>query len=359
MPFAQFNSIAITGMEVCVGPESHSLEHSAAGWGIDHAQLEKVRRAIGVENRVVAPKGITTLDLCEQAARRLFAGTGLDSASLDAVFCVTQTPDHLQPSNANILHGRLGLRKPAAAFDVNQGCSGWVYGLYLANCMIAAGGCQRVLLLAGDTVTQNINPGDRATVPLFGDAGSATLVERVESASSSWFSLCSDGQGWQAIWVPAGGYRQSHDAQTGEVRKGEDGSCRSANDLHMNGIEVFNFTLREEPRAVQELLAYAGRSTADVDFFVFHQANRMILENLATRLRVPRERVPSGALACFGNLSSASVPSALCHDLGANLRERASKVLCSGFGVGLSWASCLLELGPLTHCGLGRYASNG
>jgi 3-oxoacyl-[acyl-carrier-protein] synthase-3 len=352
VPKATFRHARVVGIDVCPGPVVRHLEEDAAGWSADANQVEKLRRAIGVESRWVAPPGVTALDLCETAARRLLSGCGQEAAGLDGVICVTQCPDHFQPCNANILHGRLGLPKAAAAFDVNQGCSGWVYGLYLAFLMVEAGGCQRVLLLAGDTVTQSIHPGDRTVVPLFGDAGSATLIERTEAESPAWFSLCSDGQGWEAITIPAGGYRRPRTAETGLATVAEDGSRRSADDLFMNGIEVFNFTLREEPRAVQELLAYAGRNLDTVDHLVFHQANRIILQTLALRLKVPMSKVPCRTLADYGNQSSASIPGTLCHDLGARLRQESAAVLCSGFGVGLSWASCLLTLGPLAHGGL-------
>lgn len=355
MPKATFQHARIAGIDVCPGPVVRRLEEDAAGWGADAAQVDKLRRAVGVETRWIAPPGVTTLDLCERSARRLLAGGGWAAGALDGVICVTQCPDHFQPCNANILHGRLGLPKGAAAFDVNQGCSGWVYGLYLGCLMVEAGGCERVLLVAGDTVTQSLHPGDRTVVPLFGDAGSATLIERTDAASPAWFSLCSDGRGWDAITIPAGGYRQPRTAETGVATLGEDGSRRSADDLFMNGIEVFNFTLREEPRAVQDLLTYAGRTLEAVDHLVFHQANRIILQTLALRLKVPMSKVPCRTLADYGNQSSASIPATLCHDLGERLREAPRTVLCSGFGVGLSWASCLLTLGPLAHCGLETY----
>lgn len=346
---SRFDHISFSALAVCTGPLTRTLDDDAHLYADSPGQLERMRTMVGIERRHVAPRGVTTLDLCEAAALDLLSVKAVDPATLDAVLCVTQTPDHWQPCNANLLHGRLGLPKTAAAFDVNQGCSGWVYGLYLASAMLEAGGARRVLLLAGDTVTQCIHPRDRATAPLFGDAGSAALVERSGDASPAWFALHSDGMGHGAIKIPAGAFRQPAGPATRVESTAEDGSVRTPENLFMSGIEVFNFTLREEPGAVRELLAFAEAEVEDVDAFVFHQANPFILKNLAKRLRLPEEKVPMDTARRFGNQSSASVPAALAHDLGEVLSRERKRVLCSGFGVGLSWASCLLDIGPMKH----------
>lgn len=355
MPHACFQHVRITAVDTTTGPVVRHIDEDAGLYAADPGQLERLKQMVGLRTRHLAPPGVTTLDLCEQSARRVLAGCRLDPDLLDALVFVTQTPDHCQPCNACLLHGRLGLPKSVAAFDLNQGCSGWVYGLYVAAGMIEAGGCCRVLLLAGDTVTQSIHPRDRAVVPLFGDAGSATLVERTEAPSPSWFTLHSDGRGWQAIHIPAGGSRLPRSGATCVEATDADGGIRTPEHLHMNGIEVFNFTLREEPPAVRELLEYAGTSLDAVDHLVFHQANRFILENVAKRLRVPVAKVPVDMAGKYGNQSSASVPATLCDALGGILREDRRRLLCSGFGVGLSWASCLLEVGPLRHCRIGQF----
>ena len=192
-------------------------------------------------------------------------------------------------------------------------------------------------------------------MPLFGDAGTATLVEAVPATTPSWFSLHSDGTGHDAIKIPAGGFRMPASADTARETADKDGNVRSLDHLHMNGLEVFNFTLREEPMAVRELLEFSGRTVEDIDYFVFHQANRFILSNLAKRIKAAPAKVPWQTAERFGNQSSASVPAAICDALGTEVAGRALTVLCSGFGVGLSWASCVLHLGPLKHCSISQY----
>jgi 3-oxoacyl-[acyl-carrier-protein] synthase-3 len=346
MAKANFESIRIAGIHVCAGPEVRKLEDLAKLCDNDPAQLQRLRKMTGIEQRRVAPVGVTTLDMGETAAKALLGELGLTAESIDAILFVTQSPDHWQPCNANLLHGRLGCRKSTAAMDINQGCSGWVYGLYLANCMIQAGGCQRVLLLAGDTVSQSIHPQDRAVLPLFGDACAATVVEPSDSAGNSWFSLHSDGSGHKAISIPAGGYRRPLDVSTAVPETDADGNVRTPANLHMNGLEVFNFTLREEPVAINELLEYSGQSVEDVDYFVFHQASRFILDNLTRKLKLPAAKVAGDTLTLYGNQSSASVPAGICEVLekAKSANVGTARLLCSGFGVGLSWASCLLDV---------------
>lgn len=346
MPKTKFESIRISGIHVCAGPELRKLDDLAELCDNDPALLQRLRKMTGIEQRRVAPVGVTTLDMGEAAANSLLQELDIAVESIDAILFVTQTADHWQPCNANLLHGRLGCRKSAAAMDINQGCSGWVYGLYTACCMISAGGCQRILLLAGDTVSQSIHPQDRAVLPLFGDACAASIVEASDAAGCSWFSLHSDGKGHQAISIPAGGYRRPLDASTSVSETDADGNVRTPANLHMNGLEVFNFTLREEPLAINELLEYSGQSIEKVDYFVFHQASRFILDNLCRKLKLPVEKVAGDTLTYYGNQSSASVPAGICEVLkkASSGRESTARLLCSGFGVGLSWASCLLDL---------------
>jgi 3-oxoacyl-[acyl-carrier-protein] synthase-3 len=351
MATARFRHARVTGVVCTVGSERRPLRDDPLIRGMEPAQAERLLNLIGIDARRVSPRGVTALDLCENAARNLLRGLDCPAAMVDAVVFVTQTPDFQQPSTANLLHGRMFFPKTTAAFDVNQGCSGWVYGLYLASAMIEAGGCHRVLLLAGDTVTQTINSRDRSTALLFGDAGSATMIERSETPVESFFMLHSDGSGHDAIKVPAGAFREPLNQADLTERTDAEGNVRRRDQLHMNGVEVLNFTLREEPAAVRALLEAAGAASEAVDHFVFHQANRFIVQNLAKRLRLPADKVPVGAVSEFGNQSSASIPGVLCHDLSMVLSAGApARVLASGFGVGLSWASCLLWLHGLKVC---------
>jgi 3-oxoacyl-[acyl-carrier-protein] synthase III len=351
MAKCSFNGVKISGIVTCVPPLEKCIDDEVELFGGNQQQIARLKKTIGLDRRRVVEAGTTAADLCYAAAQRLFEATNLSPETIDAVICVTQTPDYLQPCNAAVLHGRLSLPKSCAALDVNLGCSGYVYGLWLAHMMVSAGGCARVLLLAGDTISRIVNPKDRAVAPLFGDGGSATLIERSQDAGSAWFSLETDGKGFDKLIVPAGGQRCPSSAETQTEQTDEGGNVRSAENLFMDGAEIFNFSIVEEPRAVRDLVEYAGLDFEAVDYFVFHQANRYILTNIAKRLKINFAKVPMQTVERYGNQSSASIPSAMCGELADVLAgAKPQRLLLSGFGVGLSWASVILDIAQLPVC---------
>ena len=340
----------------CVPTLEKCIDDDLELFGGKVKQIERLKKTIGLSKRRVVDEKTTAADLCEKAARHLIKEAGLDLQQIDAMICVTQTPDYLQPCNAAVIHGRLGLSKNCAAFDVNLGCSGYVYGHWLGHSLLASGGCKRILLLAGDTISPLVNAKDRSVAPLFGDGGSATLIERTLGSPSAHFSLQTDGADYDKLIVPAGGARHPRSAVTAEVFEDEAGNFRSPENLFMDGAEIFNFSITEEPKSVKELLKYAEIDADDVDYFVFHQANRYILSNIAKRLKLDIAKVPMQTVERYGNQSSASIPAAICGELATAITNRPStRLLISGFGVGLSWASALVEVGDLAVCELIDY----
>jgi 3-oxoacyl-[acyl-carrier-protein] synthase-3 len=296
-----------------------------------------VVKMIGVHSRYWVEEGQTASDLCFAAAQRLLAALDWDPASVDALIFVSQTFDQRLPATACVLHGRLGLAPHCQAFDVGLGCSGYVYGLWLAASMIAAG-CRRVLVLAGDTISRVVDPSDRATALLFGDAGSATAVEHDAEAPPACFVLGSDGAGAANLIIPGGGFRQP-------VEDSRRPAGMDPEHLFMDGGEVFAFTLRAVPRLVQDTLKRAGRSAGEVDSFVLHQANQFMLRHLAKKIGAP-DRVPIN-IDRFGNTSSASIPLVLTSDLAERLVAEPTRLMLVGFGVGYSWGAALFEATPL------------
>jgi len=339
--FLKTENAVIGALGVTTGSGEILLDDEIALYGGDASRLARLKKATGLERRRVTNVGVTALDLGEHAAKRLLDSSGISARSLDALIFVTQTPDHFQPGNATILHGRLGLDKGVVAWDVNLGCSGWVYGVFQAASLVNAG-MERVLLLAGDTISRQTNLRDRAVAPLFGDGVSATIIEKRAGATMS-FGLATDGSGAPVIRVPAGGMRQPADRATAEITVDAEGNERSLEHLHLDGPEVFKFTLREIPGSIRELLAFGGLEPEQVNYYFLHQANGFILDTLRRQLKASIERVPKQALSRYGNLSSASVPSAICDELAEGAGPR-NHCVCSGFGVGLSWGALLTDL---------------
>jgi 3-oxoacyl-[acyl-carrier-protein] synthase III len=334
--------VAVRGV-VCTVP-GQPLAVQSLGSSFDPTEAEKVARTVGLRELYRVEPGTTAGDLCTQAARILLEELGWEPASVDGIIFVSQTPDHFLPATACVVHGALGLPDTAFAFDVGMGCSGYVYGLWMAS-QFVAGGARRVLMLAGDTVSRIISPEDKSVAMLFGDAGSATAVETDPSADPAVFTLGTDGQGSRNLIVPGGAFRKP--TESGWVREDDGtGNRRGPADLYMDGLAIFNFTLQRVPALVQSALAGRGWSKEDPDAFVFHQANGFILGKLAKKMALPADRVPIN-IDRYGNTSLASIPLLLADDLGERLRAGPMRAVLAGFGVGYSWAGAALTLGPM------------
>jgi len=349
MATACIAGVRIEGLVSAVPRKTVSLMDELSLFGGNAAQAERLRKTIGLDQRRVVPEGMTASDLAEAAVRRLLEATETYPESVDGLFMVTQTPDYLQPGNAVLLQDRLGLPTTCAAMDLNLGCSGYVYGLWAAHSFLAAGGLRRVILLVGDTISRIVSAEDRALRPLFGDAACATLLEADAEAPAAWFDLRSDGSGFQSLWQPGGAFREPASPETLEPRELGEGIRRSRCQLHMDGAEIFNFSLKVEPAAISAMLETTGWNPDSVDGYVFHQANRYIIDNIRRRLKLPAEKVPAGTVERFGNQSSASIPATLTDHYGEQLCQRSHRMILSGFGVGLSWATCAVEL-PALRC---------
>ena len=336
MAVTKLAGVRLAGIASAVPECVHGLADDALRFGDSDAA--RISESTGVRSRHVSTDGICTSDLCLAACERLFEELGWERDSVDALIVVTQTPDYLLPATSCSLHGRLKLAKHCAALDLNLGCSGYVYGLWVATNLIASGGIRRVMLLVGDTISRIISPEDRSTAPLFGDAGTATALEQREGAPSMVFSLGTDGSGQNHLVVPAGGFRRPRTEQTKVRSVREGGNARSDEDLFMDGAEIFAFTLREVPALIGSVTEAAGWSSENVDAWVMHQANRFMLRHLAKRMKLPPEKVPL-AIEEFGNTSSASIPLAMTYSLADRLRSEKMQLVLAGFGVGFSWAA--------------------
>jgi 3-oxoacyl-[acyl-carrier-protein] synthase-3 len=247
------------------------------------------------------------------------------------------------------LQNRLGLPKSIAAFDINLGCSQYVYSLGIASGMLMASMANRALVLTGDTVSRIINPRDRAVVPLFGDAGTATLLERVaDDRGFVAFDFGTDGTGAEALIWPASGLRLPRSSDTAREKTDKTGSIRSQNEMYMDGAAIFMFTMRTVPQTVMRTLQKAGATLDDVDLFVFHQASQFIVDNAIRRLKIPREKVHM-KLADLGNSGGSTVGICLADAVVAGVLKPGMKVLLSAFGVGLSWASAFCVWAPDVH----------
>jgi 3-oxoacyl-[acyl-carrier-protein] synthase III len=350
MAAVRWSGIRLAGMWAAVPAAAGTVDDLAGRFG--EAESRKIAQNTGVAERRLAGSTLCASDLCCEAGRNLLSDLGWDAASVDSLIFVSQTPDYALPATACCLQERLGLTSSCAAFDVSLGCSGYMYGLWLAGSLLNSGAARRVLLLVGDTMTRIVSPLDRSTAPLFGDAGTATALESDSGDRRSWtFALGTDGTGREHLIVPAGRLRIPSSEETRKRTEREGGNIRSDEDLFMDGAEVFAFTQRVVPKLVHGVLSAAGKATSDIDHVVFHQANEFMLRFLAKKIGLSSDKVALG-LKRFGNTTSPSIPLAMVTELEAALRSGPLTVLLAGFGVGWSWGAAVVETGPLASVGL-------
>lgn len=337
------NNAKISGISIVLGENKKNFAEETHYYNNDPATLAKMQKSVGFKERYWAKDTTTTADLCQQAAEKLLKEMNIAVDSIDAIISVTQTPDYYMPGNAHVIHRNMGFKNETLAIDLEFGCSGYIYGLYTAFMMIQTG-LKRVLLLTGDTLSKVANKKDRTEAPLFGDSGSATIIEYDEKAKETYFILKSDGNGVEHMLQPAGAYRVPSTEETRKEIENKDGSIRSLENIYMNGFEIFTFTLTQQPPLLNEILAFSGNAKEDIDYFVFHQANVYIVETIMKKSKIPPEKCPSRVFEKYGNQNSASIPSAICSELFDCFGNNSKKVLLQGFGIGLSWGACVTDM---------------
>ena len=334
MGLSTLNNVRFAGMATCVPKRVLSnLEDCAPSL---RSERERLVRNIGIQNRRICPPWQCFSDLAFEATEKLLDELKWQREEIDALIVITQSPDYPIPSTAIILQDRLGLTQATIAYDVNLGCSAYPFGIHLMGSMITAGAIKKGLLLVGD---KSASPDD----PLFSDAGTVTALEFDANASPMYFDLNSDGSGYKAIIKPVGGHREPYVFHHSIPTKDEDGTLHWPDALILDGPAVLSFSTQRVPPSVNRALEYAGLEKESVDYFVFHQANRMINETIRKKLGLPQEKVPS-TLQDFGNTSGASLPVTMTVRLNETLSNGRHKMLLSGFGIGLSWGICILDI---------------
>jgi 3-oxoacyl-[acyl-carrier-protein] synthase-3 len=368
MTFSEFTRVRLNAVASVVPQDEVRLEDEVVYYDNDMRKVERIRTMAGLDRRRIAPEGVTVSDLCVQAAERLLTDTGTDRAGIDAVVCVTQSGDYPVPASAFLQQKILGLNTDCAVFDVNLGCSGYIYGLWLAACMIECRARRRVLLTAGEAYFRDMNPANRIVTPIFGDAGTATLLEYAEDAAPLSFSLGSDGRGCEALIRPGGGGSIPHlpnapeaDAYLAVIRDagGNPWSVGGVGNIWMDAEAVFEFTMSVVPEHISGHLARCGLTPADLDYVILHQANKQIVQNLAAATGFTPGQAPWETMSKYGNQAGASIPSVICDQLKERCvaRQRLHLMLC-GFGIGLSWGSCIGDFTGLHCCGIHDFVSH-
>ena len=338
MAIVKYKGVGITALSACV-PRNIS-DNSELGYLIPETEIQKTVNSIGIHQKRFVDEDVTASDLCFKAAEQLLADNNIDKNSIDMLLFMSQLPDYRIPATAPIMQHRLGLPVTTAAMDLSLGCSGSVYSLSAAMAYASLNGINRVLLLVGDTLSKLVNKMDKIDAPLYGDAGTATLVEKVDDDFESVFILCSDGEGENAVKIKAGGGRHMTTAENLKEHVESDGSIISDNEVFMNGMEVFNFVMRRAPRSIKDLCEICSLDLGSVGNLILHQSNKFMTDFIARRIKYPLERVPY-CLDRYGNTSAPSIPLTICSELRG---KELSDAIISGFGAGLSWGTAYISL---------------
>lgn len=298
----------------------------------------KVTKKVGINKRHISGENECVSDLAVKAAEQLFAKHDICKSEIDFVLLCTQSPDYFLPTTACIVQNRLGLSTSCGALDFNLGCSGYVYGLSLAKGLIASEIAKNILLITAETYSKHIHPKDKGNRTLFGDAATASLISTDGFAEIGKFSLGTDGSGYDKLIVKSGAFRTPEKVE--DLIFDNSGNPVSSDYLYMDGTGIFNFTLENIPSLVDKTLVVNELTKKEIDLYIFHQANKYMLDFLQNMLEIDDEKFYH-CLSEFGNTVSSTIPIALTESLKDNVLS--GNILLAGFGVGLSWGGCILK----------------
>ena len=336
MAFLKFKGIGISAMAGAV--PKHIIKNLEYTEFFPEEQVKEVVEKVGVYERRFADAATCSSDLCFAAAQKLIIDNDIDRSEIDLLVFISQTQDYRMPAKACTLQHRLGLNNSSIAFDVNLGCSAFIYGMSVVYSMMQTGAIRKALILDGETRSKVYGPRDRRSAFIFGDGGVAALVERSERFGETTLSLNTDGSRADLIMIKAGGYRHMSTPETLKERVVDQyGNMRSEEQGYMKGGDVFNFVIREIPRDIKKTIAEASITTNDIDFFCFHQANNFINSYIAKKMKLDVDKIPH-TIEKFGNTSSVSVPLTIVSELKGKM-EGQKRLMMSAFGVGMTWAT--------------------
>ena len=342
---SHFSNYQIDSIVSCV-PSDIQLNKALP---FDEATIKKVSKSSGIKSRRIADDNTTASDLCTQAAEHLLESRKIDKKGIGVLIFVTQYPDYILPSTAHIIKERLGLPQSTIAIQINEGCSGYIYGLQMCLSLLESVKCDLGMLLTGDTTSKVLAIDDSGTRPIFGDAGSATLIKK--GSGEVKIQLGSDGSGFKEIIVQKGAFRSTHQPLVNEppyhhpLGTGQSEKTTQVQSelptLKMNGMNVFMFGISRIPKYIKEFCVETNTEITNMDYLILHQANKMMNSRIVRKLGVKEEKALY-SLEEFGNTSSASIPLTITHNLKGIKKKR--KILACGFGVGLSWGTATFEL---------------
>jgi 3-oxoacyl-[acyl-carrier-protein] synthase-3 len=350
-----FRNKRIGAIVSVVPKEEYRFDDEYPNYKLTEDKARRFKKMMSLDRHRIAPPGVCSSDLCFFGLERLLSEGALKKEEIGALVFVSQTPDYFMPPTSNVIHGRLGLGHDVICLDINQGCTGFLLGLVQAFLLLEIAAVPKVVLLNGDTCSKQMDPGNRVSYPLTGDAGSATVIERCEEDNPIYADVKNDGSRHKAIMIPAGAFRMPSTPETLKVTEEEEGVPLTLEHIHMDGAAIFNFTMQDVPPHVDDILSFSGDTRESIEHFLFHQPNPFILKQMADKMKIPQSKLPNNIVSLFGNCSSVTIPLNIAFNCGEQMRKGTHRVCFSGFGVGLAWISMVMNLGPLGVCEVVEY----
>lgn len=352
-----FEGCKISGQLLVVPRNERTFIEDMKAFNFSEARSLKLKKVMGYDKHRVVEDGVCVSDLVVSGFEYLFKEGLIDKNDVDAMILVSSSPDHFLPPTSSIVHGRLGLKRDMLCLDINQGCCGFVVGLIQAFSFISQPSIKKIAVVTADVLSRKVSSKDRNSYPLVGDAASITIVEKATGRDKVYAEIKVDGSRNSALMIPAGGFRMPSTKETAVMEDAGDNNFRSKDNLVMNGTAVFNFVMEDVPPMINELLKRSGSSVNDVDYFLFHQPNRFMLEKLADLMDIPHSKMPGNVVEVYGNSSSSTIPAVTALNIADDVCKKTYNVCFSGFGVGLTWGAVLMKLGQLEFCRTVEYIS--
>ena len=354
MARVRFEGVRISGIQLVVPEGCINIDDEIEFFNNDETLLKRNKTILGLGTRHVADDRTTNCDLCESAGRHLLQNLGVTPNSIGALIVASTSHDYKYPASACILQDRLGLTEDATCVDMTGlACSSYVHALLTAHSYVQSGVAEKCLVLAGEISSIHSDRRNRNSNMLFGDAGTATLVEKTQDDRGAWFLTGTRGRGWDKIIAPAGGWAIPIQKDIIDIEETDSaGNVWHLRDEIMKGMDIFRFTTDVGPKGIAGILQYSGRSKEDVDYFAFHQANKQIVRTVASYANLPKEKFSTEAFTRFGNCGTAAVVTDICQ----GLSDRTAKNVClATFGVGLSWGFAMLDMSDVIICPVSYY----
>lgn len=347
---AVFKGKKISGILGILPDEVSYFDDEVDNYAFPPKQTLRLKKVMGFEKHRLAKADSTVSDFCVFGLKHLLAEGKVKKEEIGAIVVVTLSPDYFVPHVSNIIHGECELPEDVLCMDIAQGCCGYLLGLMQSFMLLDVLKDKKVVLFNTDVLSHKVSRHDRNDFPLIGDATSVTIVENAEDVRDIYFELHTNGSQREALIIPAGGFAMPSTPETAIMKEMEDGNCRSLDNLHMDGAEVFNFVQTKIPPMLDNMFETLGIRKEEIDYYLFHQPNKFMLKKLADKIGVPYEKMFMNVVENFGNSSGVSIPINTVFNLSNELTDCEYFCCMSAFGSGLTWGAMIMNLGNLDFC---------